>query len=130
MEIKTIGSVVDSDIFANVTAGLRNETLALFDFKTQVQQFIEFEKIEKRQTRIREAAKDDKWIIFTVMFGLWDLWEYSMLDKADAVHAMDRSIEELFQNLDLLADHAGGPIRAVVPKIMDVTFLPHFQMRK
>jgi hypothetical protein len=112
VEIKTIGSVVDSDIFANVTAGLRNETLALFDFKTQVQQFIEFEKIEKRQTGIREVAKDDKWIIFTVMFGLWDLWEYSMLDKADAVHAMDRSVEGLFQNLDLLADHAGGRIRA------------------
>jgi hypothetical protein len=130
VEIRTIGSVVDSEVFANVTAGLRNETLALFDFKTQVQQFIEFEKIEKTQTRIGEVANDDKWTIFTILFGLWDLWEYSMLDKAEAVHAMDRSVEELFHNLNLLADHVGGPIRVVLPKIMDVTFLPRFQMRK
>jgi hypothetical protein len=130
VQISTIGSVVDSDVFANVTVGFRNETLALFDFKTQVQQFIQYEKTEKTQTGTGKVAEDDKWTIFTVMFGLWDLWEYSMLDKAEAVHAMDRSVEELFHNLNLLADHAGGPIRAVVPKIMDVTFLPRFQMRK
>ncbi|KAF2796816.1 hypothetical protein K505DRAFT_155678 [Melanomma pulvis-pyrius CBS 109.77] len=123
--ITTIGSVVDSDIFANVTAGTRNETLALFDFRTQVQQFIEFDK-----TRQVSGDGDDKWTIFTVFFGIWDLLEYSVLDKSDAMHAMDRSVEELFHNLNLLADYTGGSIRAVIPKVVDVTFLPRFQMRK
>lgn len=116
---------MDSDIFANVTAGTRNETLALFDFGTQVQQFIEFDK-----TRQVTGDDDDKWTIFTVFFGIWDLLEYSVLDKSDAMHAMDRSVEELFHNLNLLADYTGGSIRAVIPKVVDVTFLPRFQMRK
>ncbi|KAF2708240.1 hypothetical protein K504DRAFT_382306 [Pleomassaria siparia CBS 279.74] len=128
VDIATIGSVVDTDIFANVTEGKRNETLALFDFRTQVEQYMKFDLFKKRPSG--EVAEDNSWTIYTVFFGIWDLLEYSVLDKADALHAMDRSVEELFHNLDILAEHAGEPISVVLPKVVDVTFLPRFQSRK
>ncbi|KAF2190720.1 hypothetical protein K469DRAFT_736478 [Zopfia rhizophila CBS 207.26] len=127
MEIATVGSVVDSKIFANATADRGTEALAVFDFHTQVQQFINFEK-QKRLMPGRLSKNE--WTIFTIFFGIWDLWEYSVLDKAKGIHAIDRSIEELFHNLDILREHTDTPIKVVIPKLMDVTFLPRFQMRK
>jgi hypothetical protein len=128
VEIATIGSVVDSDVYAKATAGKRNETLALFDFGAQVQQFLDFEK-QKRLMPSR-VLKHDEWTIFTVFFGIWDLLEYSALDRADAVHAIDRSVEQMFHNLDFLAENIEGPPRIVLPQLVDLTYLPRFQMKK
>lgn len=128
VEMMTVGSMVDSDIFANATSERRNETLVLFDFQTQVQQFLEFEK-RKRQIPER-LRRIDEWTVFTVFFGIWDLLEYSALEKEAAIHAIDRSIDELLHNLDILADQVGGPIKVVIPKLVDVTFLPRFASRK
>ncbi|ORY06240.1 hypothetical protein BCR34DRAFT_590673 [Clohesyomyces aquaticus] len=127
VNMPTVGSVVDSDIYSNATAERNEEALALFDFQTQMQQFMNFEK----QNRLMPThlAKPER-TIFTVFFGIWDLLEYSALEKAKAVHAIDCSIEELFHNLNLLREHAGGPIEVVIPKVVDVTFLPLFQERK
>jgi hypothetical protein len=127
-KIDIVGSVIDSDILANLTTGKRKGTLALFDFKTQVQQFIKFEK-EKPYTQ-RHSRKGSEWTIFTVFFGVWDLLEYSTLEQDDALRAINHSIEELFHNLELLADHIEGPLKVVIPKLMDITFLPHFADKK
>lgn len=129
VDISLVGSVVDSEIYANATANKRNETLALFDFKAQVQQFIDF---EKRESVIPDRLrKSNQSTIFTVFFGLWDLLEYSALEKADALYAIDRSIEELFHNLNILAEHTSGTVKVILPKVMDLTFLPRFhQMRR
>ncbi|KAF2116912.1 hypothetical protein BDV96DRAFT_598743 [Lophiotrema nucula] len=126
VEYDTIGSVVDSDIFANATAGTRKQTLALFDFKAQVQQFIQY---EQQRPLIPGRRRGSEWSVFTVFFGIWDLMEYSTLEKEAAIQAIDRSIEELLHNLDTLAEHVGGPIKVVVPKLVDVTFLPRFQSK-
>lgn len=128
MDLRTAGSVVDSDIFANATKQRGEETLVLFDFKTQVQQFIAFEK--QRAQIPGSLRKIDEWTVFTVFFGIWDLMEYSALDKADALHAIDRSVAELVANLDALADHVGEPIKVVIPRLVDVTFLPRFVNRR
>lgn len=128
VDVDTIGSMVDTGIFANATAGKRNETLALFDFEAQIQQFINWEK----QKRLMSGylRKTDEWTIFTVFFGIWDLLEYSTLEQADAIHAVDRSIEALFRGLDVLAENARGAIKVVIPRVVDVTFLPRFQLSK
>jgi hypothetical protein len=127
VEMSTVGSVVDSDVYANGTAEKHAQTLILFDFKAQVQQFMGYEKQRRLMpARFRRTGRT----IFTVFFGIWDLLEYSTLEKAKAVHAIDRSIEELFHNLDLLREHVGNPIEVVIPKVVDVTFMPLFQARK
>lgn len=119
--------MVDSNIFSDVTREARKETLAVFDFKTQVQQFIEFDK-KKWRLPGRHAPGDEQ-TIFTVLFGTWDLLQFSALDKDAAVRAIDRSVDELFHNLDTLADHVGAP-KVTVPNLMDVTFLPRYSGRK
>jgi hypothetical protein len=130
VEMSTVGSVVDADIFANATRGVKNETLVLFDFQTQVQQFISLEKERgQRQLPVR-LRKVDEWTIFTVFFGIWDLLEYSTLEKETAIHAIDGSVEELMRNLDNLADHVNGPVKVVMPTLVDVTFLPRYSRRK
>ncbi|KAL1600030.1 hypothetical protein SLS59_006104 [Nothophoma quercina] len=127
----TIGSLIDSDIRAQaVPVTNNNTTKAMFDFKTQVQQFLEYEK-QKRRVGVPDGLrKVDEWSIFTVSFGLWDLLEYSTLEKEYALKAIDNSIESLFENLDLLAKHVPAPMKVVAPKLVDVTFLPRFQARK
>ncbi|KAF2654084.1 hypothetical protein K491DRAFT_601560 [Lophiostoma macrostomum CBS 122681] len=128
VEIATIGSLVDGAVYAKATTGKRNETLALFDFGAQVRQFLDFEK-QKRLMPSR-LLKHNEWTIFTVFFGIWDLLEYSALDRAEAVHAIDRSVEQLFHNLNFLAENVDGPPKVVIPQLVDVTYLPRFQMKK
>jgi hypothetical protein len=127
----TIGSLIDSDIRAQAVpvTDNNNDTQAMFDFKTQVQQFLEYEKMKRRVVPER-LRKVDEWTIFTVSFGLWDLLEYSTLEKEYALKAIDNSIEGLFENLDLLAKHVAAPIKIVAPKLVDVTFLPRVQSRR
>jgi hypothetical protein len=125
-----VGSVVDADVFANATKDGRNETLLIFDFQTQVQQFIGFEKKRGRQRIPDRLRKVDEWTIFTVFFGLWDLLEYSTLEKEAALHALDCSVDELMRNLDILADHIDGPVKVIMPQLMDITFLPRFSNKK
>ncbi|KAJ4365410.1 slightly ste11-like protein [Ascochyta clinopodiicola] len=131
--VRAIGSLIDSDIRAQavpVTDKENNNTQAMFDFKTQVQQFLEYEKNKHRVGVPERLRKVDEWTIFTVSFGLWDLLEYSTLEKEYALKAIDNSIEGLFENLDLLAQHVAAPLKIVAPKLVDVTFLPRFQSRK
>jgi hypothetical protein len=124
MEFATVGSLVDSDVF---TTNERDKTLTLFDFKTQVQQFINY---DQRKPIFPIFVLRREWTIFTVFFGIWDLLEYTSMEKADALHAIDRSIESLLHTLDTLAGHVGIPIKVVIPKVVDVTFLPRFQLRR
>jgi hypothetical protein len=130
-DVATIGSLIDSDIRAQaVPLTDNNNTQTMFDFKTQVQQFLEYEK-EKRRVGVPERLrKVDEWTIFTVSFGLWDLLEYSTLEKEYALKAIDDSIEGLFENLDLLAKNVATPMKVVALKLVDATFLPRFQSRK
>ncbi|KAH6618546.1 hypothetical protein C7974DRAFT_317313 [Boeremia exigua] len=128
----TIGSLVDSDIRAQAVpvTDNNNNTQTMFDFKTQIQQFLEYEKIKHRLGVPERLRKVDEWTVFTVSFGLWDLLEYSSLETEYALKAIDNSMEGLFENLDLLAKHVAAPIKVVVPKLVDVTFLPRVQSMK
>ncbi|KAF2639419.1 hypothetical protein P280DRAFT_61248 [Massarina eburnea CBS 473.64] len=128
VKMNTVGSVVNADIFANATSDGRSETLMLFDFKTQVEQFIAWE--EKRGQIPARLRTVDEWTVFTVFFGTWDLLEYSALENEKAIQAIDRSVVELMRNLDILADHVDGPVKVVIPRLMDVTFLPRYSNRK
>ncbi|KAF1977653.1 hypothetical protein BU23DRAFT_270772 [Bimuria novae-zelandiae CBS 107.79] len=125
--LEAVGSMVDSSILLDATSYARNDTIAVFDFKTQVQQFIEFDK--KKWRLPGRDDTDNEQTIFTVFFGTWELLQFSALDKDGAVRAIDRSVKELVHNLDLLADHVDNP-KVTVPNLLDVTFLPRYSRRK
>jgi hypothetical protein len=116
--------MIDSNIHSMAVTGKVNNK-ATTDFKTQVQQFLAYEKKTYRVSQ-RFRAGDD-WTIFTVFFGLWDLLEYSTLEKDFAIRAVDDSVAELFRQLDLLAAQALNPIKVVLPQMVDITFLSRFR---
>jgi hypothetical protein len=124
-----VGSVVDSGVYEEANPRKSNEsTPTSFDFKTQVEQYLTYDKgIRRIAQRLRKV---DEWTFFTVYFGLWDLLEYSTLDRESAMRAIDRSIEGLFHSLDVLADNVAFPPKVVVPKMIDITLLPWFQSKK
>ncbi|PVI07254.1 hypothetical protein DM02DRAFT_513127 [Periconia macrospinosa] len=123
-----VGSMVDADIFANATGNARDEPFMSFDFQAQVQQFISYEK--KRKHLPAPLRPSDQSTVFTVLFGIWDLLAYSPLDQEVGIQAINRSVAELVHNLDILAAHVDGPLKVVVPSVLDVTFLPRFSSRR
>lgn len=123
----TVSAVVDSDVHAK-TRNVENNTSTLADFKTQVQQYL---TQEKEKYRILHRLRNiHQWTIFTVFFGLWDLLEYVDVEKEFAMQAIDNAISEIFRQLDLLAKSAPAPMKVVIPRMVDITFLPRFQSAK
>jgi hypothetical protein len=121
--------LVDADVHTEATGAKSNETtVTSFDFKTQMEQYITYNK--GRRVIPQRLRKGDEWTFFTVFFGLWDLLEYSTLDKPAAMSAVDKSIEALFRSLDMLAEHTVNPPKVIIPKMIDATFLPQFQSQK
>jgi hypothetical protein len=122
----TVGALIDSDLHAQVRNRPGGDEV--IDFKTQVQQYLAYEdgrfRIPQRLQRHTES------IVFTVFFGLWDLLEYSQLEKEFAVRAVDASLSEMFSQLDILAMHTPTPLKVIVPRMADTTFLPRFHSNK
>jgi hypothetical protein len=123
----TVGSVIDSDSHSTAMAGKSN-ILTLNDFKTQVEQFLAYEKTTHRM--LRRLGVHDERTIFTIFFGLWDILEYSTLEIEPAMRAVDYSVAQLFLQLDLLAAQSLTPMRVVIPQMIDTTFLPRFKPTK
>jgi hypothetical protein len=129
-QIVHVGSLIDAGVHAEATTGNKSNEAVLtpFDFMTQVEQFITYDR--GRRLFPQRLRSVDEWTLFTVFFGLWDLLEYSTLEKRFAMTAIEKSIEELFRNLNILAEHVALPPKVVIPKMIDVTFLPWFQSKK
>lgn len=114
------GVVVDNQIYANTTSHNETTSLALLpDLKEQIQQWLDYEE-EKG-----DSDADDEFL-FAVSLGFWDMWQYATLDLGPAQDAISNSVYELFQQLDLIAEHFDEPPRIVLPKLWDVTFTPRF----
>jgi hypothetical protein len=121
--------LVDADIHTEAKDAKSNETtVTSLDFKTQMEQYVTYDK--GRRVIPQRLRKGDEWTFFTVFFGLWDLLEYSTLEKSVAMSVVDKSIEALFRNLDILAEHTANPPKVIIPKMIDATFLPQFQLQK
>lgn len=120
------GAVIHNDMYrsatfkANVTY-LTDEQL-LPDLGLQVQQWIKYEQ----NRRYRDAEEEDE-IVFAVFFGMWDVWQYALLGHNDAQTAVSTSIDWLFRQLDIIAEHSPSPPRFVVPGLWDLTFTPRFR---
>jgi len=92
------------------------------DLGLQAQQWTRYEDSKG----FRDLDEDDD-IVFTVYFGMWDIWQYAMLDREAALVAISATLEWLFQQLDIIVKHSPSPPRIVVPSLWDMTFTPRFR---
>ena len=116
------GAVVNSDVLNKTFNKGEEAEEPLADLRTQVQQWIRFEKSQYMSSRIREMER--KGTIFTVWFSLWDLWYYSNKTKDEASKAIEETVDTLFAQLDEVAKHWSGDVKVVMPEAIDPTFLP------
>lgn len=120
------GAVICNDVFRDATlksnvSNFRNIEL-LPDLRVQVQQWISYE--DSKAFRDLDVEDD---IIFTVFFGMWDMWQYAMLDHTAALAAISATVLWLFRQLDIIVEHSPSPPRIVVPSLWDITFTPRFR---
>ncbi|KAL8697080.1 MAG: hypothetical protein Q9224_002480 [Gallowayella concinna] len=100
----------------------------LSDLKTQVSQWLRFER--KQYTSSRMRLQEKRGTIFTVWFSLWDIWYSSQLNDDDASEAIRQSIDSLFEQLETIADNSPTGVKIILPEAMDPTFLPGWSMKR
>ncbi|KAL8768347.1 MAG: hypothetical protein Q9209_005381 [Squamulea sp. 1 TL-2023] len=122
------GAVVNSAILNRTLPAGHGEITMLSDLKTQVSQWLRFERKQYTSSRMRE--KEKRGTIFTVWFSLWDIWYYSQLNSDEASVAVRQSIDSLFEQLELIADHWPIGAKIILPEAMDPTFLPGWSMKR
>ncbi|KAL8873206.1 MAG: hypothetical protein Q9174_001289 [Haloplaca sp. 1 TL-2023] len=122
------GAVIDGAVL-NRTLGVdHGEVTMLSDLKTQVQQWLRFEK--KQYTSSRMRTKERRGTIFTVWFSLWDIWYYSQLPSVDATEAIAQTVDTLFEQLAIIADNWPLGAKIILPEAMDPTFLPAWTVKR
>lgn len=116
-----ISPVIDSSLLDNISAFQNEAAQPLADLRTQVAHWIRFERERSsvgRHDFQREGA------IFVIWFSLWDLWYFSKGTKDEASEAVDRTMDTLFEQLDVIAEHSASRMKVIVPEAIDPTFLP------
>ncbi|KAI4203303.1 MAG: hypothetical protein LQ350_002000 [Teloschistes chrysophthalmus] len=122
------GAVIDGAVLNRTLGADHGETTALSDLKTQVRQWLRFEKKQYMTSRTRE--KERRGTVFTVWFSLWDIWYYSQLDGEAASKAVTQSMDTLFAQLEIIADNWPPGAKIILPEAMDPTFLPGWSMKR
>ncbi|KAL8968736.1 MAG: hypothetical protein Q9183_002321 [Haloplaca sp. 2 TL-2023] len=122
------GAVVDSAVLNRTFRADHGEVTMLSDLKTQVQQWLRFEK--KQYTSSRMRTKERRGTIFTVWFSLWDIWYYSQLSSVDATEAITQTVDTLFEQLAIIAENWPLGAKIILPEAMDPTFLPAWTMKR
>lgn len=114
--------VIDSSLLDNISTFEYEAVYPLADLKTQVAQWIRFERERSSIGRGHDFKRDGA--IFVVWFSLWDLWYFSKKTKDEASEAVDRTMDTLFEQLDVIAEHSSSRVRVIMPDAIDPTFLP------
>ena len=130
------GAIVDSSLLnsswmtptrSNNSQMIHQEDIddPLADLRGQVQEWIAFEKTQYGDTRSKDAERIGT--IFAVWFSLWDLWYYSSGVFSNAEVAVTKSIDVLFEQLDVIAGEWTHKPQVILLDAIDVTFLPSWQ---
>ena len=94
----------------------------LADLKAQVHQWLRFEKQQYGTDRVEEAERNGT--VFAIWLSLWDLWYYSEKEIANAQYAVTKTMDILFEQLDIIAENWPSEIKIIMPEAIDTTFLP------
>lgn len=114
---------MDTEILANVTNQHPENHKFLADLKKQVQQWISF---EKQSGVIARRAQNKEWTVFTVFFGISDIWQYTFQDNKASDDDINETMASLFAQLDVIAQHTQTRPHIVLPRVIDISFLPAF----
>lgn len=76
--------------------------------------------IEAERESRGAGVKQERSSMFTVFFGVNDVWKYSGYDRVDGIAAVDASLDSMFEQLDLVDQHWPDPIQVLVPYLPDV----------
>ena len=128
------GAIIDNNFLNRTALSSELETLKSFpDFRMQVKHWLEYEekKAFSRSNVISVGATEKEEIIVAVWFSLWDLWYYADTNNDQGVDAINKSIDTIFDQLDILAEHYWPSVFSVIiPNAIDPTFLPGWQTTK
>ena len=130
------GAVIDSSLLNSTSMAQRGVNTASmtrdigmdeagFDLNSQIQQWLVFEKTQYGKDRSREVVKQRT--VFFIWFSNWELWYYSRGDFPNAHMAVRKSLDALFEQLDLVAENWTSKPKVVLLGAIDVTFLPSWR---
>ena len=123
-----IGSVVDNaELSSGCTLfGLYRSPVA--DFKHQVQKWVDNESAALLNSSEEGIRSRQNSTIFVVSFGVWDIWDLVGQDYNKAMASVDRSIDVLMGQLDVLSEGWNtNDFKVILTLTPDVTFLPAFK---
>ena len=92
------------------------------DLRAQVQHWLAFEKTQLGTPR--STAADKHSTVFSLSFSTWELWYYSAGVYSNAQVAVTKSMDSLFEQLDLIAENWTSDLKIVLFNAIDPTFLP------
>lgn len=118
--------MIDSSLLDNISNSENEGAQALADLKTQVAHWIRFEKGRHSVGRLHDLERDGT--IFTIWFSLWDLWYFSKGTKEEASKAVNRTMDTLFEQLNVIAEQWPSRVKVIMPEAIDPTFLPGWQV--
>ena len=118
------GPVIDNSLSSNISIPEYESVPLVADLKTQVAQWIRFEKEQVLGSHSRRMKQET---IFTVWFSLWDIWHFSKGSKDEGSKAVAKAMDSLFEQLDILVEQWPYDVKVIVPEAIDPTFLPGWQ---
>ncbi|KAK2746608.1 hypothetical protein FQN55_005596 [Onygenales sp. PD_40] len=122
------GAVVDNDELERIpNAKWSGSPLA--DLKTQMRRWMLKEEKATAGFTKEEIERRQKYTIFSVSFGVWDIWRLLGQDLAAAKLSAQRSVATIFEELSVLGfKWTAGEMKVVLMAAVDVTFLPAFKL--
>ncbi|KAK0658414.1 hypothetical protein DIS24_g4820 [Lasiodiplodia hormozganensis] len=120
----TVGAVLDNAVFQNATSSHNFTDFALRDLQQQVRDFVKMEGFK----RMWPIQPPKEWTLFTIWFGVNDIFHYSKIERARALFAIDQSIDHLFRQLNIIHEWMQAPVLVVLPKVVNITHLPRFEI--
>lgn len=118
------GPVLDNSLLPDISVAENESVLLPADLKTQVAQWIRFEKEQHMRHYLRRMGQET---IFTVWFSIWDIWHFSKSSRDEGSKAVAKAMDSLFEQLDVLVEHWPDGVKVIVPEAVDPTFLPGWQ---
>lgn len=117
--------VIDSSLLDGISNSETEEAQPLPDSKTQVAHWMRLEREQYSIAHPPDLERDRT--IFTICFSLWDLWYFSKGTKEEASEAVNRTMDALFGQLDVIAEHWSSRVKVIMLEAIDPTFLPGWQ---
>ncbi|KAH6712800.1 hypothetical protein BKA61DRAFT_675056 [Leptodontidium sp. MPI-SDFR-AT-0119] len=103
------------------------------DLSTQIQAYLS----------LPPPIQAPKETIFVLSFGFWDIYDFARLDFAMAMNVTDRSIDEIFTQLDILYNHFDTNLypaevnattrpkfKVIIPRLFDPTLTPGWKTHR